>query len=122
MLNRLVIVIYIEKLFDKINNISYSEYKNIISENHKEMLPDDIENEINKHYYNILLNNKDISIDDQIDMVNNFYYNFKIYLNETNGMDNLMKSKLYLIDLELPIIFKFLKSRNTVRKIRKGYK
>lgn len=122
MLNRLVIVIYIEKLFDKINNISYSEYKNIISENHKEMFPEDIENEINKHYYNILLNNKDISIDDQIDMVNNFYYNFKIYLNETNSMDDLMKSKLYLIDLELPIIFKFLKSRNTVRKIRKGYK
>ena len=122
MLNRLVIVVYIEKLFDKINSISYPEYKSIISENHKEILPDDIENEINKHYYNILLNNKNISIDDQINMVNNFYYNFKLYLQETNSMDDLMKSKLYLIDLELPIIFKFLKSRNTVRKIRKGYK
>lgn len=122
MLNRLVIVVYIEKLFDKINSISYPEYKSIISENHKEIFPDDIENEINKHYYNILLKNKNISIDDQINMVNNFYYNFKLYLQETNSMDDLMKSKLYLIDLELPIIFKFLKSRNTVRKIRKGYK
>ena len=124
MLNRLLIIKYIEKIFDNLNELDYLKIYNYINKKNTEPLPDDMNKAVKEVYYKILLNekNKKIDIETQIQIVQDFYNKFKEYLIEANKVDRVLNSKLSLIELELPILFNFLKNRNTVRTMRRGYK
>ena len=77
---------------------------------------------VEKMYYEILLNNKNIDLDTQLNIVNDHYNTFKKYINDNNLSDRVVETKLMLMEIEIPIMTKFLKQRNGVRLIRKGYK
>lgn len=121
MLNRATITSNVKYLFEHLKDFDPKKYIEFLKTNNLD-LPDDVQETVEKMYYEILLGNEKISIEDQIKIVSNNYQKFKNYLKENNIEDKLIDSRLFLMDIEIPIMTKFITGRESVRLIRKGYK
>jgi len=121
MLSRAAIVRYTKYLFDNINNFDCKNYVTYIKNNNFD-LPEDMNAEVNNIYYEILLNNKTIDIETQIKLAESNYLKFKQYLLDNSIKDLKVNAIINLMEIEIPTLVKFLRSREPARKIRRGYK
>lgn len=117
MLNRLIIMYYIDYMFNNINNLNFDDTYEYFSKNIDVPFPIDMQKEVERHYDYIINNNKDIDINTQISIVNNFYTEFKNYLKNNNKIDRLIANKLFLIDLQLESLYKYI-SNNNIKKTK----
>ena len=121
MLNRATITSDVKYLFEHLKDFDPEKYLEFLKTNNLD-LPDDVQEVVEKMYYEILLGNEKISIEEQINIASNNYQIFKDYLKENNIEDKIIDSRLFLMDIEIPIMTKFVTGREHVRTIRKGYK
>ena len=124
MLNRFVVVKDIEYIFNNIDNLNVNNVYDFMINNKYIPVPDDMNKEVNKVYNNILLNEKykDIKIEDQILMFNEFIDIYKKHLIDNNLFDKFMQTKIFLLDLEIPILIEFLKLKINVINMKKGFR
>lgn len=121
MLNRATITSNVKYLFDHLKDFEPKKYLEFIRKNNLD-LPDNVQETVEKMYYEILLSNEKISMDDQIKIASDNYQSFKNYIKENNIEDKIVESRLFLMDIEIPIMTKFISSREHVRTIRSNYK
>lgn len=121
MLNRATITSNVKYLFEHLKDFNPEKYLEFLKNNNLD-LPDDVQEVVEKMYYEILLGNEKISIEKQIEIASNNYQLFKEYIKENNIEDRGINARLMLMDIEIPIMTKFVTGRENVRLIRKGYK
>ena len=121
MLNRITIASCVKYLFDNLDNFNPKDCYEYIK-SHNDDLPDNTTKVLEELYYKILLNNKELDLDTQINVASINYDTLRNYLKDNGLLDRNIETRLSLMDIEIPIMNKFLKSRESVRKIRKGYK
>ena len=124
MLNRYIIAKDLKFIFDNINDLNNEKIYTYMLENKGYKEPDDIHKSIENLYYEILLNEKykEYTIQELLELTENIIDNFKGYIAQNKLDDKFIQSKFFLLDLEYKFLCEFLKSREHVRNLRKGFK